>query len=109
MAHLAKLAGVRPTARHVIFESAHGYTTNVPLAEALLPNVLVAHHLSGDPLPTGPKPFVDDGNSFWGIRQIPAITHGPRAGGQHTVKEWVDVPKFLDGCRMALAVATLPA
>jgi acetylornithine deacetylase/succinyl-diaminopimelate desuccinylase-like protein len=47
--------------------------------------------VSGGPLPVGPKPFVDDGNSFWGLRQLPAITHGPRAGGQHTVQEWVEI------------------
>jgi acetylornithine deacetylase/succinyl-diaminopimelate desuccinylase-like protein len=45
--------------------------------------------VSGKPLPTGPKPFVDDGNSFYGLKGAPAITHGPRAGGQHTVNEWV--------------------
>src|SRR5262249_18375451 len=43
--------------------------------------------VSGAPLPTGPKPFVDDGNSFWGLGGKPAITHGARAGGQHTVQE----------------------
>lgn len=42
-------------------------------------------------LPPGPKPFVDDGNSFWGLARVPAITHGPRAGGQHTVQEWVSL------------------
>lgn len=47
--------------------------------------------VSGKPLPTGPKPFVDDGNSFHALAKIPAITHGPRAGGQHTVKEWVSI------------------
>ncbi len=47
--------------------------------------------ISGAPLPVGPKPFVDDGNSFYGLKGAPAITHGPRAGGQHTVHEWVDV------------------
>jgi succinyl-diaminopimelate desuccinylase len=45
----------------------------------------------GEPLPLGPKPFVDDGNSFYGLGPIPAITHGPRSGGQHTVNEWVDI------------------
>lgn len=47
--------------------------------------------ISGRPLPTGPKPFVDDGNSFAALGGIPAITHGPRAGGQHTLKEWVEI------------------
>lgn len=46
---------------------------------------------NGAPLPVGPKLFVDDGNSFYGLGPIPAITHGPRSGGQHTVKEWMDV------------------
>jgi acetylornithine deacetylase/succinyl-diaminopimelate desuccinylase-like protein len=47
--------------------------------------------VSGRTLPTGPKPFVDDGNCFWGRGGVAAITHGPRAGGQHTVHEWVDI------------------
>ncbi len=47
--------------------------------------------IRGHPLPLGPKPFVDDGNCFYGLKNIPAITHGPRAGGQHTVNEWVDI------------------
>jgi DMSO/TMAO reductase YedYZ molybdopterin-dependent catalytic subunit len=56
VAELAKLAGIRRTARHVIFESYAGYSANVPLAEALQPNVLVAHQLDGQPLarPNGP-------------------------------------------------------
>jgi acetylornithine deacetylase/succinyl-diaminopimelate desuccinylase-like protein len=47
--------------------------------------------ISGRRLAVGPKPFVDDGNSFSGLRGIAAITHGPRAGGQHTVNEWVSI------------------
>jgi acetylornithine deacetylase/succinyl-diaminopimelate desuccinylase-like protein len=47
--------------------------------------------VSGQPLRAGAKPFVDDGNSFWALAKIPAITHGPRAGGQHTVQEWVSI------------------
>jgi acetylornithine deacetylase/succinyl-diaminopimelate desuccinylase-like protein len=46
---------------------------------------------SGTPLTAGPKPFVDDGNSFWALAKVPAITHGPKAGGQHTVHEWVSI------------------
>ena len=45
----------------------------------------------GPPLLIGPKPFVDDGNSFSALAGLPAITHGPRAGGQHTVSEWVEI------------------
>src|SRR5439155_21416425 len=47
--------------------------------------------LSGRPLPFGPKPFVDDGNTFWALASVPAITHGPKAGGQHTLEEWVSI------------------
>ncbi len=51
VSELAKRANVKPTAHHVIFEAAHGYTSNVRLAEALRPNVLVAHSLEGHALP----------------------------------------------------------
>jgi DMSO/TMAO reductase YedYZ molybdopterin-dependent catalytic subunit len=44
---LAEKAGVKKSARHVIFEAAHGYTANVRLEEALAPDVLVAHRLDG--------------------------------------------------------------
>jgi len=58
--------------------------------------------VTGSPLPLGAKPFVDDGNSVWGLKHAPAITHGPRAGGQHTVEEWVDID---DLTRVALVYA----
>lgn len=51
--------------------------------------------IAGQPLPTGPKPFIDDGNSFWAVGKMPAITHGPRAGGQHTLKEWVSIEDLM--------------
>jgi len=50
VADLAARARVRPGVHHVIFEAAHGYTSNVPLHEALAPSVLVAHKLEGSPL-----------------------------------------------------------
>lgn len=50
VADLAARARVKPSARHVIFEAAAGYTSNVTLAEAMKPNVLVAHRLDGAPL-----------------------------------------------------------
>ena len=34
----------------------------------------------GTLLPTGPKPFVDDGNSFSALAGVPAITHGRARG-----------------------------
>lgn len=47
---LAEVAGVKSSAKHVIFEAAHGYTANVPLAEALADNVLIAHRFMDQPL-----------------------------------------------------------
>jgi DMSO/TMAO reductase YedYZ molybdopterin-dependent catalytic subunit len=50
VADLAARAGLKPSARHVIFEANAGYTSNVLLREALAPNVLVAHRHEGQPL-----------------------------------------------------------
>jgi DMSO/TMAO reductase YedYZ molybdopterin-dependent catalytic subunit len=49
LSDLAARAGVKSTAKHVIFESAHGYTANVRLDEALAPSVMIAHRLDGRP------------------------------------------------------------
>jgi tripeptide aminopeptidase len=37
---------------------------------------------------------------------IPTVTLGAGQNDIHTVQEWVDVPEFLEGCRMAVALAT---
>ena len=50
IADLAAKVKPKPSARHVIFEAAHGYTANVPLREALAPDALVAFELDGQPL-----------------------------------------------------------
>jgi tripeptide aminopeptidase len=43
----------------------------------------------------------------WMVRHgIPTVTLGAGQNDIHTVKEWVDVPKFLEGCRLAVALAT---
>jgi acetylornithine deacetylase/succinyl-diaminopimelate desuccinylase-like protein len=49
------------------------------------------HVTSGRTLAPGAKPFCDDGNSFWALAGIPAITHGPNAAGAHTLNEWVSI------------------
>lgn len=46
---LAERAGVTGDARHVILEAAHGYTANVPLAEATRDDCLVTYRLDGKP------------------------------------------------------------
>jgi acetylornithine deacetylase/succinyl-diaminopimelate desuccinylase-like protein len=63
--------------------------------------------ISGRPLPLGPKPFVDDGNTFWAKARVPAITHGPRAGGQHTVDEWVSIDDLLRVAHLYALTAVL--
>jgi len=62
---------------------------------------------AGRELPVGAKPFVDDGNSFWAIARVPAITHGPRAGGQHTVNEWVSIDDLVRVAHLYALVAAL--
>ena len=51
LSDLAARAKLKPSAHHVVFEGAHGYTSNVSLREALAPQVLVARELAGAPLP----------------------------------------------------------
>ena len=63
--------------------------------------------LAGRRLPVGPKPFVDDGNSFWALAGVPAITHGPRAGGQHTVDEWASIDDLIRVAHLYALAATL--
>jgi acetylornithine deacetylase len=62
--------------------------------------------LSGKRLPIGGKPFVDDGNSFWSRAGIPAITHGPNAGGAHTTSEWVNIDDLVRVARLYALIAT---
>ncbi len=52
VADLAARAKLRKRARVVIFEAAYGYTSNVPIDEALQPTVLVVHRHQGEPLAT---------------------------------------------------------
>jgi DMSO/TMAO reductase YedYZ molybdopterin-dependent catalytic subunit len=65
---LAERAKPKPSARHVIFEAAHGYTSNVALRDALAPDVLIAQKLEGAPLPRahgGPVRAVIPQLYFW--------------------------------------------
>ena len=61
---------------------------------------------AGRPIAVGPKPFVDDGSSFWTHARVAAITHGPRAGGQHTLNEWVDVDDLVRVAHLYALTAT---
>jgi len=46
---LADKAGIKGEARHVIFEAAHGFTSNAPLEEALADNALITYRINGKP------------------------------------------------------------
>lgn len=57
---------------------------------------------TGEELPIGAKPFVDDGHEFVNRAGMPAITHGPAAKGAHTLNEEVAVSELV---RVALVYA----
>ena len=62
--------------------------------------------IAGAPIAVGPKPFVDDGSSFWAGARVAAITHGPRAGGQHTIHEWADIDDLVRVAHLYALTAT---
>lgn len=45
--------------------------------------------------------------NWMGKHGIPTVTFGAGQNEIHTVKEWVDLPEFESGCRLAYQVATL--
>jgi DMSO/TMAO reductase YedYZ molybdopterin-dependent catalytic subunit len=47
---LLEHAGVRPEATHLVSHAEHGYTANVPLADATTDEALVAYRYGGEPL-----------------------------------------------------------
>jgi succinyl-diaminopimelate desuccinylase len=95
LAELARRTGTTIDLEWVFIRDAFKLDESDPLVGAFQQ----AHQaVRGQPLATGPKPFCDDGNSFYALRRLPAITHGPRAGGQHTLNEWVEID---DLCRIA--------
>jgi DMSO/TMAO reductase YedYZ molybdopterin-dependent catalytic subunit len=76
-ADLAALADVDERATHVMTYGYDGYTTNLPLVEALKPDVLLVHTASGAPLPVehgGPVRMITPQLYAWkGAKWIKAI------------------------------------
>jgi acetylornithine deacetylase/succinyl-diaminopimelate desuccinylase-like protein len=84
----AKSTGVRIRAEFKVMRDAFRLDQENPFVACFQR----AHAVTtGTPLPVGAKPFCDDGNSFWSLAGVPAITHGPTAGGAHTLNEWVSI------------------
>jgi len=81
-ATIAALARPLPTATHVVVHGSDGYTTNLPLEEALKDDVLLVHTAEGQPLPRehgGPVRMITPQLYAWKgskwISRIEFLTH----------------------------------
>jgi DMSO/TMAO reductase YedYZ molybdopterin-dependent catalytic subunit len=93
---LAALARPTPAATHVMFHSYDGYSTNLPLEEALKTDVILAHRVDGEPLPTehgGPVRVVTPQLWAWKgakwVRRVEFMPHD-RRGYSNTGWPWRD-------------------
>ncbi|MBY8820839.1 molybdopterin-dependent oxidoreductase [Sphingomonas colocasiae] len=51
LAHVLRLAGLRPEARYIVFDSVDGWYESLDLFDALHPQTILAHGMNGAPLP----------------------------------------------------------
>lgn len=98
------LALARPTAAatHVMCHASDGYSTNLPLEEAVKPDVLLVHQLEGKPLPSlrgGPVRIVVPQLWAWKgakwVSRLDVMTHDRRGyweirGYSNTAHPWRD-------------------
>ncbi len=94
----ALLAGLaRDTGTQVELDfSISGDAFAISPADPLVAAFQQAHQAAtGAPLPLGGKPFMDDGNTFAALANIPALTHGPAATGAHTLDERVTLDELV--------------
>jgi DMSO/TMAO reductase YedYZ molybdopterin-dependent catalytic subunit len=96
------LARPRPDATHVMTHAHDGYSTNLPLEEALKPDVLLVHTVEGKPLPRehgGPVRVVVPQLWAWKgakwVSRIEVLTHDRRGyweirGYSNTAYPWRD-------------------
>jgi DMSO/TMAO reductase YedYZ molybdopterin-dependent catalytic subunit len=99
---VAALARPLPEATHVMCHATDGYSTNLPLEEALKPDVLLAHTVGGQPLPAehgGPVRMVVPELWAWKgakwIDRLEFLTHDRRGyweirGYSNTAHPWRD-------------------
>jgi acetylornithine deacetylase/succinyl-diaminopimelate desuccinylase-like protein len=104
LANLARDTGTIVEARCQLVRDAFALDQQAPIVGDFL---RAYGTISGVSLPVGAKPFVDDGNCFWASAAIPAITHGPRAGGQHTIEEWASIDDLVRVATLYALTATL--
>ena len=102
LATLLSLARPLPQATHVMTHADDGYTTNLPLREALEDDVLLAHTVDGAPLPVehgGPVRIVTPQLYAWKgakwIRRIEVLTQDrpgfwEERGYSNTAQPWRD-------------------
>lgn len=88
LADLARVTGTRIECEWLFIRDAFHLDQADPFVSTFQAS---CERISNRRLPLGGKPFVDDGNSFWALAGVPAITHGPNAGGQHTISEWTEI------------------
>lgn len=74
-------------------------------------DALVVRHAQAAAVRAGLQPSLRIGNggldANWLVRHgIPTVTFGAGQNNIHTIDEYVDLPTFLAGCRMALSLAT---
>lgn len=96
------LARPRPEATHVMTHAPDGYSTNLPLEEALKPDVLLVHAVDGKPLATehgGPVRVVVPQLWAWKgakwVNRLELLTHDRRGyweirGYSNTARPWRD-------------------
>jgi acetylornithine deacetylase/succinyl-diaminopimelate desuccinylase-like protein len=100
----AKVWGVQAKLEYRHIRDAYRLDT----ADPIVTSFRAAYDLTGGAaLLDGSKPFVDDGNSFWALAGAAAITHGPRAGGQHTVEEWASIDDLVRVARLYALTAAV--
>jgi tripeptide aminopeptidase len=78
----------------------------------LKPDVAVVRHAEAAARAAGLTPSLRIGNggldANWLVRhKIPTVTFGAGQNNIHTIDEYVDLKLFEEGCRMAVAIATL--
>lgn len=108
LADHARRSGTRIELTYSVQGDAFRIAPGDPAVDALQ----AAHEaVTGERLPLGPKPFLDDGNWFCSLGGVPGLTHGPNAAGAHTLNECCAVSELVRVARVyaLTALAYCPA